>query len=122
MEIRLLSDTADHTVVVEVFDRRYDQIFEAGVPAAAIIRAYHLHQVPLLSQRLRVLADGTIAKFCRRDIAELGMSELPGPDGSTLVGIPGERFGTGEREHATDHEGDQQQHAGQDRERLLERK
>ena len=31
MEIRLLWDTADDTVVVEVFDRRYDQVFEAGV-------------------------------------------------------------------------------------------
>jgi NADH dehydrogenase len=48
-----------------------------GVLGAAIIRAYHLHQVPLFSRRLRVLADGMIARFFRRDIAELGMTERP---------------------------------------------
>jgi NADH:ubiquinone reductase (H+-translocating) len=46
-----------------------------GLLAAAVIRAYHLHQVPLVSRRLRVLADGTLSKLTRRDIAELGVSE-----------------------------------------------
>ena len=32
---------------------------------------YHLYQLPLLSGRLRVVADWTIALFFRRDIAEL---------------------------------------------------
>jgi NADH dehydrogenase len=40
-----------------------------------IIRAYHLHQVPLASRRLRVLADGIVAALSSRDIAELGTSE-----------------------------------------------
>jgi NADH dehydrogenase len=48
-----------------------------GVLGAAIIRAYHLHQVPLFSRRLRVLADGMIARFFNRDIAELGMTQRP---------------------------------------------
>jgi NADH dehydrogenase len=43
-----------------------------GVLGATVIRVYHLRQVPLLSRRLRVLSDGTLAKFCPRDIAELG--------------------------------------------------
>jgi NADH dehydrogenase len=48
-----------------------------GVLGAAIIRAYHLQQVPLLSRRMRVLADGMLARFVHRDIAELGLSERP---------------------------------------------
>jgi NADH dehydrogenase len=48
-----------------------------GVLGAAIIRAYHVHQMPLLSRRLRVLTDATIALLFRRDIAELDTAELP---------------------------------------------
>jgi hypothetical protein len=48
-----------------------------GLLGSAIIRAYHIHQVPLLSRRLRVLADGTIAMLFRRDITELGLSKRP---------------------------------------------
>jgi len=47
-----------------------------GVLGAMITRAYHLHQVPLFSRRLRVLADDALAFFFRRDIAELGSLEL----------------------------------------------
>jgi NADH dehydrogenase len=43
-----------------------------GLLGATVVRAYHVHQVPLLSRRLRVLADGTLARFTRRDIADLG--------------------------------------------------
>jgi NADH dehydrogenase len=43
-----------------------------GLLGAAIIRAYHVHQVPLASRRLRVLADGVVSLLSRRDIAELG--------------------------------------------------
>jgi NADH:ubiquinone reductase (H+-translocating) len=50
-----------------------------GVLGAAVIRAYHVHQVPLLSRRLRVLADGAVSLLCRRDIAELGGAEPPRP-------------------------------------------
>jgi NADH:ubiquinone reductase (H+-translocating) len=47
-----------------------------GRLGAAGTRAYHLHQVPLLSRRLRVLADGMISMFFRRDVADLGSLEL----------------------------------------------
>ena len=46
-----------------------------GPLAATIIRWYHLRQVPLMSRRLRILADGTISALFRRDIAELGTIE-----------------------------------------------
>jgi NADH dehydrogenase len=42
-----------------------------------ITRTYHLYQLPLLSRKLRVVADWTIALFFRRDIAELSMLERP---------------------------------------------
>jgi NADH dehydrogenase len=48
-----------------------------GLLGSAIIRAYHVHQVPLFSRRLRVVADGTIAMLFRRDITELGLSKRP---------------------------------------------
>jgi NADH:ubiquinone reductase (H+-translocating) len=35
-------------------------------------RTYHLHQLPLVRRKSRVLADWTVALFFRRDIAELG--------------------------------------------------
>jgi NADH dehydrogenase len=44
-----------------------------GVLAAAIIRAYHVHQLPLFTRRVRLFADGMMTKFIRRDIAELGV-------------------------------------------------
>jgi NADH dehydrogenase len=37
-----------------------------------ITRTYHLYQLPLLSRKLRVVTDWTVALFFRRDIAELG--------------------------------------------------
>jgi hypothetical protein len=43
-----------------------------GFAGSFVTRAYHLHQVPLFSRRIRVLTDGLIASFFRRDIAELG--------------------------------------------------
>jgi NADH dehydrogenase len=47
-----------------------------GTMGGLITRMYHLHQVPLFSRRLRVLADGAISMWFRRDIAELDMREL----------------------------------------------
>jgi len=38
-----------------------------------VTRTYHLYQLPLLSRKLRVVADWTVALLFRRDIAELGM-------------------------------------------------
>jgi NADH dehydrogenase len=37
-----------------------------------VTRTYHLFQLPLLSRKLRVVVDWTVALFFRRDIAELG--------------------------------------------------
>jgi NADH dehydrogenase len=38
-----------------------------------VTRTYHLFQLPLVSRKLRVIADWTVALFFRRDIAELSM-------------------------------------------------
>jgi NADH dehydrogenase FAD-containing subunit len=37
-----------------------------------VTRTYHLYQLPLLTRKLRVVVDWTVALFFRRDIAELG--------------------------------------------------
>lgn len=37
-----------------------------------ITRTYHLYQLPLISRKLRVVSDWTVALFFRRDIAQLG--------------------------------------------------
>ena len=42
-----------------------------------ITRTYHLYQLPLLTRKLRVVTDWTVALFFRRDIAELGMLGHP---------------------------------------------
>jgi NADH dehydrogenase len=42
-------------------------------------RTYHLFQLPLVSRKLRVVADWTTALFFRRDIAELGTLGHPRP-------------------------------------------
>ncbi|HEV2712067.1 MAG TPA: NAD(P)/FAD-dependent oxidoreductase [Gaiellaceae bacterium] len=42
-----------------------------------ITRTYHLYQLPLVSRKLRVVTDWTVALFFRRDIAELSMLEQP---------------------------------------------
>ena len=38
-----------------------------------VTRTYHLYQLPLLSRKLRVVVDWTVALFFRRDIVELSM-------------------------------------------------
>ena len=48
-----------------------------GFPGWWVTRTYHLYQLPLLSRKLRVVADWTLSLFFRRDIAELGMLERP---------------------------------------------
>jgi NADH:quinone reductase (non-electrogenic) len=37
-----------------------------------VTRTYHLYQLPLVSRKLRVVVDWTVALFFPRDIAELG--------------------------------------------------
>ncbi len=43
-----------------------------GFPGWFVTRSYHLYQLPLLSRKLRVVADWTTSLLFRRDIAELG--------------------------------------------------
>ena len=42
-----------------------------------VTRTYHLYQLPLLTRKLRVVTDWTVALFFRRDIAELSMLGHP---------------------------------------------
>ena len=64
---------------------RYKGIAEVfGLPISGFLgwfvtRTYHLYQLPLLSRKLRVVADWTTSLMFRRDIAELG--SLGHPDG-----------------------------------------
>jgi NADH:ubiquinone reductase (H+-translocating) len=46
-----------------------------GIAGSAFTRLYHLHQVPLFSRRLRVLADGMLSSWFGRDMAVLGVLE-----------------------------------------------
>jgi NADH:ubiquinone reductase (H+-translocating) len=61
-------------------DKGIAQVFGLSVRGflgSFVTRAYHLHQVPLFSRRIRVLTDGLIAVAFRRDLAELGTLETP---------------------------------------------
>jgi NADH:quinone reductase (non-electrogenic) len=46
-----------------------------------VTRTYHLFQLPLVSRKLRVVVDWTVALLFRRDIAELSMLGHPAPLG-----------------------------------------
>jgi NADH dehydrogenase len=48
-----------------------------GFPGWFVTRAYHLYQLPLVSRKLRVVVDWTVALLFRRDVAELGMLGHP---------------------------------------------
>jgi len=48
-----------------------------GFPGWFITRTYHLYQLPLVTRKLRVVADWTTSLFFRRDIAELSMLGHP---------------------------------------------
>jgi NADH dehydrogenase len=48
-----------------------------GFPAWFATRTYHLYQLPLVTRKLRVVVDWTVALFFRRDIAEIGMLGHP---------------------------------------------
>ena len=65
-----------------------------------VTRTYHLFQLPLVSRKLRVVADWTVALFFRRDIAELSMLGHPTPlesvngDGEADEARPAEEIGS----------------------------
>ena len=44
-----------------------------GYPGWFVTRTYHLYQLPLLSRKLRVVVDWTVALLFRRDVAELSV-------------------------------------------------
>ena len=48
-----------------------------GFPGWFVTRTYHLYQLPLLSRKLRVVVDWTVALFFRRDIVELSLLGHP---------------------------------------------
>jgi NADH dehydrogenase len=48
-----------------------------GFPAWWVTRTYHLYQVPLLSRKLRIVADWTVSLFFKRDIAEISLLQRP---------------------------------------------
>ncbi|HVM57077.1 MAG TPA: NAD(P)/FAD-dependent oxidoreductase [Gaiellaceae bacterium] len=50
-----------------------------GFPGWWVTRTYHLYQLPLLSRKLRVVADWTTSLLFRRDVVELG--SLGHPEG-----------------------------------------
>jgi NADH dehydrogenase len=58
--------------IADVFGIRF-----RGFPGWWITRTYHLYQLPLVSRKLRVVADWTTSLFFRRDIAELSMLGHP---------------------------------------------
>jgi NADH:ubiquinone reductase (H+-translocating) len=63
-----------------------------GFPGWFVTRTYHLFQLPLVSRKLRVVADWTVSLFFRRDIAELSMLGHPArlelPPAEKLEGAP----------------------------------
>jgi NADH dehydrogenase len=61
-----------HRGIAEVFG-----IHLRGFPGWWVTRTYHLFQLPLVSRKLRVVSDWTVALFFRRDIAELSMLGHP---------------------------------------------
>jgi NADH dehydrogenase len=65
-----------HKGIAEVMGLRF-----RGFLGWWITRTYHLYQLPLLSRKLRVVTDWTIALLFRRDIAELSMLGHPRPLG-----------------------------------------
>jgi NADH:quinone reductase (non-electrogenic) len=48
-----------------------------GFPGWFVTRTYHLYQLPLVTRKLRVVADWTTSLFFRRDVAELSMLGHP---------------------------------------------
>jgi NADH dehydrogenase len=61
-----------HKGIAEVFGLHF-----RGFVGWWITRTYHLYQLPLISRKLRVVTDWTVALLFRRDIAELGMLGHP---------------------------------------------
>ena len=47
-----------------------------GFPGWFVRRSYHLYQLPLVSRKLRVVVDWTVALLFKRDVVELGTFPL----------------------------------------------
>jgi NADH:ubiquinone reductase (H+-translocating) len=47
-----------------------------GFPGWFVTRSYHLYQLPLVSRKLRVVVDWTVALLFKRDVVELGTFPL----------------------------------------------
>jgi NADH:quinone reductase (non-electrogenic) len=62
-----------------------------GFAGSAVTRVYHLHQLPLFSRRLRVIADGSLSVWFGRDMADLGAAERS-IGGSTTAGDKADRM------------------------------
>jgi NADH dehydrogenase len=62
-----------------------------GFAGSAVTRIYHLHQLPLFSRRLRVIADGSLSVWFGRDMADLGAAERS-IGGSTTAGNKADRM------------------------------
>ena len=58
-------------------DRRRVGLRLRGFPGWLVTRSYHLFQLPLLTRKLRVVADWTTSLFFRRDVAELSVLGHP---------------------------------------------
>ena len=54
-----------------------------GFPGWFVTRTYHLYQLPLLSRKLRVVADWTVSLLFRRDIAVTPVAATSGPPHET---------------------------------------
>lgn len=67
VEEREVATLGRHKGIANVLGSRF-----RGFPGWWITRTYHLYQLPLISRKLRVVADWTVALFFRRDIAQLG--------------------------------------------------
>lgn len=48
----------------------------SGFPGWFVTRSYHLYQLPLVSRKLRVVVDWTVALLFKRDVVELGTFPL----------------------------------------------
>jgi NADH dehydrogenase len=95
---------------------RFRGLMIRGRLAAIGTRIYHLKAVPVRSRRLRILTDGLLSVWLRRDVVELGSIEprptltpstpsasngTNGPDGSTIVKADSELVAVGaERRHS----------------------
>jgi NADH dehydrogenase len=65
---------------------RFRRIMMRGRLAALATRIYHLKAVPVRSRRVRILTDGVLSVWLRRDVVELGTIE-PRPKPPAVTGV-----------------------------------